>query len=91
MSRLYLFLGGLLMAGGVVALAFQAWVLGAVLLVIGTGGVIAELRQRRRSGYIPLTSRNSGADTNDVVKGEVGSVLQGRTGQAWLGGGGSAG
>lgn len=91
MSRLYLFLGVLLVAGGGVALVFQAWVLGAVLLLIGGGGVIAELRERRRPGYIPLTSRNSGPDGNDVVKGQVGSVLQGQGGQSWIGGGGASG
>ena len=71
MSRLYAVLGALLVLGGVVSLAFQAWVLGAVLLLVGFGGLLAEIREQRKPGYIPMSGRNADADGHDALKGEV--------------------
>lgn len=86
MSRLYAALSAALVIGGVVALVFQAWVLGAVLLLIGFGGLLAEIREQRKPGYIPMSSRNADSDGHDALKGQVLSVEQVRGGQSWIGG-----
>ena len=87
MSRLYAFLGGVLVVGGVVALAFGAWVLGAVLLLVGGGGLVGEVRERRKPGYIPMFGRNSGSDNVDKIHAEVLAVEQIRGAQSWMMGG----
>lgn len=54
MSRLYTVLSSLLILGGIAALIFQAWPLGAVLLVLGVGMMASEYRTSRRRSYVPL-------------------------------------
>ena len=73
MNRLYAGLSGLLVVGGVVALVFQAWVLGAVLLVIGAIGLWLELRANRgQARSLPvgsqavLTDQRRAAQPSDV-------------------------
>ena len=85
MSRWYAFLGAVLIVCAVVALLFQAWPLGVVLLLVGAGGLLAEIRAQRKPGYIPMSGRQ--ADGHDALKGEVLSMEQIRGGQSWIGGG----
>ena len=59
MSRLYSVLSALLLIGGVAALAFGAWPLGVVLVILGGAGLAVEIRARRRSVHIVL---DGGAD-----------------------------
>lgn len=80
MSRLYAVLSALLMIGGVVALGFQAWVLGAVLLLIGAGGLLAEVREQRKPRFVPMSGRQ--ADGHASLEAEVLSVGQIRGGQS---------
>lgn len=54
MSRLSTVLSTLLILGGVAALIFQAWALGAILLVLGVAMLASELRTSRKNRYVPL-------------------------------------
>lgn len=87
MSRWYALLAAVLAVGGMLALVLQAWVLGSALLLVGGGGLLAELRQRRRPGRVPMSGR-LGAKDNEVLKAEVRAAQQFRDAQGWAGGGG---
>ncbi|SDP27306.1 hypothetical protein SAMN04515671_3503 [Nakamurella panacisegetis] len=56
MSRLYTLLNAVLLIGGVAALAFTAWPLGIVLVLLGGAGLTMEIRARRPAVHVVLDS-----------------------------------